>query len=278
MNVSNGRAATAEERGHRVAMLTAIGTLLAGAAAILTVFVRGDGGGADVPRDPPTAAAATETGTAAGSSAKSAAVEQPDIAGFVALRSTVQSFGEEHLGQQGAALTGEFQEIASTSDLLIVDFPTDWQDVETTNWLADRVDVDEVIGETVIAAHEVDDLYDTDDAPGAFIAYSQSVLPLTEVMDIRVEQRSRICRSGGVGDFNGDGFTGMYGLWSGCGAGSITLDLVVTAPRGGTINLFLRLSSKSELPAAERILSSLRVQYPSDSGAPTRAAPGNITP
>ena len=151
------------------------------------------------------------------------------------------------------------------------EFPVEWADVEATPWKADVGE--ELIGETIIAAWDIDGLYDTDDEPGIFISYSRDLVPPSSLMDSRAEHRRRTCDSGETGNFNGDGLEGVYGLWAGCGSGAVTMDIHLTIRSGVTLALFIRIKDQAELPAAEQILRSIKLAYPTDFDSTGRNLP-----
>ncbi|MFD3445174.1 hypothetical protein ACFDTO_11305 [Microbacteriaceae bacterium 4G12] len=232
-----------------IALITAIGTLLAGVAAVLGLWVRqGSGGG--------TATNTTETTSSDGSGETVTVTSFSELADWVAdvATPTLPATEESYV---------QYDDLGSESFSLKV--PGAWGDHSPSTWLADT---GEALGRSVAASADVDLLFDQLNVPGVYVATSGVHLdPVSLIADQR-DHRTALCDDGTEGAFTGEGYSGAFGAWTGCGTespGSITLDFAVRDKQVGTsVLFFFRLTDLRDVPALRTALNSLEVLAPTD--------------
>jgi len=255
-----GDRAGGEDAGSRKGRLggaAGIGTLLAGIAAIgaLVVSVIGSDDTTSAPQTPPPPAAATSV---KGDSEPALATAR----GFGDLSTIVGQLADDRLEPDREAPYTSFRTITADDGEVSIDAPIAWKDIETTAWLDDR---DRPLGAAVIAAENVDDLYEPSNTPGIFLGASPSTVNPSRLLDAREARRKRHCAHEGSGQFDGDGFEGGYALWSQCDDDdTLVLDLAANRKSGpGTAIIYLRIGSAADLDAASRVLQSVRIDLES---------------
>lgn len=231
--------------GHWVAVVTAVGTLLAGAAAVIGMFLgagREDDSGkskSDAAKLPAPASTPTPTSTPA--------------RGFVEIGSTFRAVAEDSIGNADRSFAG-FREVHGSDERFSVNLPKEWDEVKKGRWK------DGGSGRFVAVATNVDGLYDDYTTPGFFVGVTGG--PSTKSDDFLkklARQRNGVCSRGETGHFDGGGFSGSYYIWLKCGKTNMAIaDLALESRMTGAfVHVMSRVSSRRDLEAAQRALSSL---------------------
>ncbi len=228
-----------------VAGVTAIGTLLAGVAAVVALWPRSEATLAtDVPTPPP------ETVS-----------PPPVVTSFESLSEMLADISTTEL-PAGESDYATYDLISTASSHLSV--PTAWQDRSNATWIAAD---GEPLGQLAGASANIDDLYDRLDVPGIVLATSALHLDPHDVIEGKAPDREALCEGGRANRFVGEGYSGEFRIWTRCGAPgserSVTLDFVVQDTRfRTTILIFARLTDSRDMAALRNAVLSLETVAP----------------
>jgi len=227
--------------GHWAAVVTAVGALLVGIAAVIEIFVstgtENDSGNSDNTTSslsPPKASSATALG-------------------FVEFGSTFRAVAEDSISSADQSFAG-FREVHASDRRFSVRLPKEWDDIEKGPWREGGS------GRFVAAATRVRGLYDDYTTPGFFVGVTAAPSITADQFTRKLKrQRDGVCSNGRSGRFDGGGFTGTFHIWLKCGGTSMAIaDLAVESRiTGSFVHVMSRVSSRRDLEAAQRALSTL---------------------
>ncbi len=170
------------------------------------------------------------------------------------------SFADE-LADDVASDTGAtytYTEVRDEDGILVLQIPTAWTDIDGRGWEFDG----ELVGNTIVAAPNLTDFYNTWATPGVFFGASAVLAErypsggLLDVYDFSGE-----CTLDGRYPYEDPVYSGEYTLWTNCG-GTDTLFVVVEAyPPGGEFVVLVQIQvvTDADLDALDTILASFDV-------------------
>lgn len=177
------------------------------------------------------------------------------------------SFAQEVVEEAGAAPTADnasgadyaYVTITDDSGAMQMNVPTTWADVSGVPWELEG----QVIGLSLTAAPNINDLYNGWTTPGVFFG-------ATDQFDVTVDDLldgfdySADCTYEGRSVYDDGTYSGQYDFWYGCGSGqegAMILVLGVQPADSSYLALILiQMLSQADLDAADQILSSFIVK------------------
>ncbi len=152
----------------------------------------------------------------------------------------------------------DYTTISDRTGILSLEVPTEWEDVESGDWLRDE----EAVGIRLVAATDVDEFYAKWGYPGVIFSFSQSLAgeyTPEELLD--TVQYSNSCIHDGRNEIPDGFFTGVYDIWEECTAeenGAIVMALVPET-EAYILLLEIYMASAADLDALDRILDTFVV-------------------
>ena len=170
--------------------------------------------------------------------------------------SFADEFGDE-VGD-GSTTTYEYMEVRDEDDILVMQVPTTWTDIDGGAWEVDG----EIVGNQIVAATSLSGYYDNWYTSGAFFGASQVLLDQTEPGDLLdAWEFSDACTYDDRFDYEDPVYTGAYDVWFECG-GTDTAFVVLEAypPEGDFVVLVqVQVVTDADLDALDMILATFDV-------------------
>ncbi|MEM7111558.1 MAG: trypsin-like peptidase domain-containing protein [Chloroflexota bacterium] len=152
----------------------------------------------------------------------------------------------------------EYMYVSDDSGTLEVEIPTAWSHIDGSAW----ADGDDVLGQGLRAAPDLDAFYDTWTMPGMIFGASRTLAQsMNEQVLLEEFDYSDVCVHEGRFNYSDVLYTGLYEVWADCG-GTGSLYVVVTAvpqARNFVIVVGVQIVSDADLDALDRILDSFVV-------------------
>jgi len=152
----------------------------------------------------------------------------------------------------------EYSEVYDDDGLLVMEIPTAWSDVDGSGWVFN----DELVGNAIFAAPDLDGYYTSWEVPGVFFGAS-SVLAsqinpgdLLDWVDFSEE-----CAYDGQYAYEDVVYTGSYDVWTNCGGTGSMFVVLEAYPEGGEFVILVQMQivSDADLEAFDKILGSFYV-------------------
>lgn len=158
-------------------------------------------------------------------------------------------------GQTGTSYS--YVNISDDSGLMKMNVPSAWQQVDGSPWELEG----EIIGLSLTASPNIEQLLSTWDTPGVFFGASdQLTLTVGEVLD--AFDYTGQCTYNGRTDYQDEVYSGLYDFWYDCG-GSGTMVLVLSAlpaDQSYITLVLVQMVNEADLEAADQILASFIVE------------------
>ena len=172
--------------------------------------------------------------------------------------SFAQEFGDEVAADP--ATQYEYTEVTDEDEILVMQIPTTWTDVSGGGWYID----DELVGNTIIAAPDLDDFYNTWDTPGVFFGASAVLLDRMDPGDLLDPTGfSDECTYDDRYDYEDAIYTGAYDVWLNCGGsdtGFVELE-AYPASEDFVVLVQIQVVSDADLEALDTILATFDVVF-----------------
>lgn len=191
------------------------------------------------------------------------------------------SFAEELTGEEGnagsetstaaapAAYSG-YTVISDRSNILSLEVPAEWTDVEDSDW----VWKEETVGIRLVATTDMDSVFESWGTPGVIFNVSTS-LAETDTPETLLDaiDYSDVCTNGGREAIPEGFYTGYYDLWTDCDGSSRAVIVSVAPETQDYIVLFeIYIAGEADVDALDHILDSFVVTLPSSPSANSSAA------
>ncbi len=148
----------------------------------------------------------------------------------------------------------DFMTISDGDDLVTVDVPTAWEDVQYGDWEVDG----DVIGVQLAAAPDLDDFFNSWDTPGMLISASAALvgIDLEDLLD--TYDLSDGCTFNGREELPEGYYRGFYDIWEECGnSGAAAVILAVESEtQDHLVVLETYIASDADFDALDRIWST----------------------
>lgn len=167
------------------------------------------------------------------------------------------SFVEE-LGTEVGADTGivyEYTEVYDDDGLILMSIPTAWFDIDGRNWEIDG----ELVGNSIVAAPDLDSFYSTWTTPGVFFGVSELLYVETQAGDLLDTWGfSEDCDFDGRSDYEDAVYTGAYDLWVNCGGTDTSLVVLEAYPYNSLFAVLIQIQivTEADLEALDVILAT----------------------
>ncbi len=170
------------------------------------------------------------------------------------------SFADE-FADEVAADTGpayEYTQVTDEDGLLVMQIPTSWSDVSGGAWIVN----DETVGNTIIAAPNIDDFYNSWDTPGVFFGASEVLLDITDPGDLLDPTGfADECTYDDRYDYEDPVYTGAYDLWLNCGGTDTAFVELEAYPPNEEFVVFVQIQivTEADFEALDTILATFDV-------------------
>lgn len=165
-------------------------------------------------------------------------------------------------GGAGGSSTGSFEVVADDGDVIRVEVPTAWSDIDGASFTSDYG-----TWASIVAAPSVDGFNTTWDTPGVAIAASQEAVGVASV-DTLIQGSADFlvgegCQSLGREPFADGAHTGQFEIFDACGGvGAKYVTLAATSDDGSyVITVNVQANSDDDLAAIDRILGSFIAEF-----------------
>ena len=170
------------------------------------------------------------------------------------------SFAEELADDvaSGDAVAYDYMEVYDDDEVLVMQVPTTWADIDGRGWEIDGV----VVGNAVIAAPSLSGFYETWTTPGVFFGASEALLAETEPGDLlNVWEFSDSCTYDGTYDYEDAVYAGEYDLWLNCGGTDTAFVVLEAYPADESFVVLVQIQivSEADLEAFDTILATFDV-------------------
>ena len=167
------------------------------------------------------------------------------------------SFAEELGDEVGGEATDtyEYAPVTDDEDMLVMQVPTDWSDVNGAQWEEEG----RVIGYSIAAAPDLDDFYATWDTPGVFFGASEVLWEETEYGDLLdMNDFSEFCAYDDRYDYEDAVYIGEYDVWTDCDGTDTSLVILEAYPAGSEFAVLVQVQvvSDADLEALDTILAT----------------------
>lgn len=238
-----------------IAVVTALGTLLAGVAALVALWLP-----TDVTADP------TEGSTDDPGEIETPSPAPTEVHDLTSMTQFVIDAAQPELPGGGSYNDYVALESGDFDVYLSVTTPRSWRDVKGDDWLDARGAVQ---GRFLAAGPDIDRLYDSWDTPGLFFGAGRGLDP-QEVLDGRETNRRDSCKSGGTDQVLADGeLDGVFRVWTRCGEnGSVAIDIGVHDRQSAiTASIKFRAVDQRDLAAFRTMIETFRFVSLKDIGS-----------
>jgi serine protease Do len=170
--------------------------------------------------------------------------------------SFAEEFGDE-VGD-GSATTYEYMEVRDDDDILVMQVPTTWTDIDGGAWEVDG----EIVGNQIVAATSLSGYYDNWYTSGAFFGASQVLLDETEPGDLLdAWEFSGACTYDDRFDYEDPVYTGAYDVWFECGDTDTAFVVLEAYPPEGDFVVLVQVQvvTDADLDALDMILATFDV-------------------
>lgn len=165
-------------------------------------------------------------------------------------------------GDQGGQTPGysDYTKVTDDSGALVVTVPVEWGEVDGSPLEVDG----EVMGATISAAANLEDMYNTWSEPGVFLAASSAIIEQFDpasLLDLDKEDYSQECSYEGRSDYQDSAYTGFYDHFTDCGSSGATFINLAAAPESNEFLILVQvqLVSEADVEALDTILNSFDV-------------------
>jgi len=161
----------------------------------------------------------------------------------------------------GAADYGDYMQVSNLTGELVMDVPTDWNEVDGEAWVIDST----VVGVSITAAPDIAAFFGSWTAAGVFFGASRdlaSVLDENGLLDmVREQYNFDSCEYAGRFAYEDPAYTGAFDQFENCGGdGMLYLSLAaVPADRAFIISVQIQVVTDRDLEALDRILDTFLV-------------------
>ncbi len=168
--------------------------------------------------------------------------------------------GDVAVADPGAFYT-EYMTVTDDSQLITVDVPVEWFDIDGRVWETDLATGSfELIGPALTAAPDVAAFAEGWDTPGVFIGAS-AMIPMSVEQLLDTTWFGDTCSYEGRFEYDDGSYTGLYDVYSNCaGTGNVFLVIVAEPPEQTWLALVqIQALTEADLVAADRITSTFTV-------------------
>ena len=167
------------------------------------------------------------------------------------------SFAEELGGEIAGEATDSYEYTTVTDDegILVMQVPTAWIDINGAQWEEES----RVIGNSIAAAPDLDDFYETWDTPGVFFGASEVLWQETAYGDLLDENDfSDFCAYDDRYDYEDAVYLGEYDVWTDCGGTDTALVVLEAYPAGAEFVVLVQVQvvTDADLEALDTILAT----------------------
>jgi serine protease Do len=168
----------------------------------------------------------------------------------------------EVVGTGGGSSTGEFETVSDDENIIQVEVPTAWSDVDGAPFVDDYG-----TWASVVASPSIDSFNSGWDTPGVVIAASQDAVGAATVEGLIQPSvdflNTQGCQSLGRQDYADGYHTGQYEIFDGCGGvGAKYVTLAAQSDDGSyVITVNVQANTEDDLAAVDRILGSFIAQF-----------------
>jgi serine protease Do len=167
------------------------------------------------------------------------------------------SFAEELGGEIAGEATASYEYTTVTDDdgVLVMQVPTVWTDINGAQWEVES----RVIGNSIAAAPNLDDFYDTWDTPGVFFGASEVLWQETEYGDLLdLNDFSDLCAYDNRYDYEDAVYLGEYDVWTECGGTDTAVVVLEAYPAGAefVVLVLVQVVTDADLEALDTILAT----------------------
>lgn len=166
---------------------------------------------------------------------------------------------------QAGSSNGEYSRYVTIQDdygSIQMDVPAEWSDIDGSAWIVDG----EVIGASIMAAHDVMTFNNTYVEPGVFFAVSDDLATQAgyiQLLDAYSQLFREDCTFEGRYDYEDSAYEGKYEIFSGCAGADNTLIVLSARPiqnkTAFLITLYVNVMSEADLNALDQILATFDV-------------------
>lgn len=166
----------------------------------------------------------------------------------------------------------DYTVIHDDSNVLSIEVPTAWDDVNAKPWMDDETE----LGPALAAAADLDSYYNGWSEPGVFVGASKVMATRYDSPEAYLETYdfSESCSSSSRKEYTYDAYTGLYNVWEGCGDDDSLFFTLAMMPETNDrlIVVDVLISSDADLDALDHILTSLSIEPPSAAAPPAENA------
>jgi hypothetical protein len=226
-----------------VVTIAAVGTFLAGVAAVLAFWIPAAG-----------PAAPAQTGNT--TSETDGITDENTVDTLSRMRDLVRDKSAAYLQVSPDGRYSNWQDVASVPFTARV--PAVWNAQDFAAWLDDS---DNEIGTAILAStRNVEDLYDESAVSGIWISGTVATLDPGELLSERKDKREALCNESEEIPFATKTFTGLTTLWTSCGNGDLAIvDFIANHNvSGATAVVFVKAISIEDVEAFGTVVDGLK--------------------